>query len=340
MRLDHCNCYLVHPGKRVTPQPDIGSTAVPKTGRLRSMLQSVFDKSEAECLIEISFRPADDGSQRNDCRDALLAYAAKPTLANGRAIAERLQVVTTERSGLGLLFLLSGSSGRRSKIVISRFPADQGVVAEEGRGGLNVAFVEKVFMKNASSYKAAMYVGTTSASDFWVGRAVDRQINNAVSQLANYWIREFLASDFRTTPAAGSQRMAIAVRSAMRDVEDLADKEALAAAVKLAAGMGGRATSISSFCSHFGLRAAVVDVIRRCVGSAQLMDERFQLDYAEFAKHVAFRSTVLSNGAVLTAEASVFDEVFTSEPARDREGEVRITTQGRVVDERFRTTAP
>ena len=56
--------------------------------------------------------------------DLILQYLVAPTLPNGRRIAERLEQNTDRRSGIGLLFLITGAEGREKKIVLSRFPAD------------------------------------------------------------------------------------------------------------------------------------------------------------------------------------------------------------------------
>ena len=53
-------------------------------------------------------------------------------------------------------------------------------------------------MKSATAYKAAVYTEKSLDSDFWKGRAVDKQINSSETSISNYWIREFLESDFLT----------------------------------------------------------------------------------------------------------------------------------------------
>ena len=122
------------------------------------MLGEVFGRAPNECDVQIVFAPDDQGLQNNDARDSIEAYARNPTVALGRGVAGRLQRVTTHRSGLGLLFLLKGTDGAgRHSLVISRFPADQGVVALEQAASLSVEFLERVFMKNAKAYKSALY---------------------------------------------------------------------------------------------------------------------------------------------------------------------------------------
>ena len=148
-------------------------------------------------------------------RTDLEAYLRAPSLENGRTIAARLQVVTTNRSGLGLLFLAKceahdGSLG----LVISRFPAEEGVVAQELSDGLDVEFIERVFMKNVKAYKSAIYTTPTLSAGLQEGRVIDHQLSGP-REMSQYWIRGFLASDLRTTGPFGSRRIADALRTAV-----------------------------------------------------------------------------------------------------------------------------
>ena len=204
----------------------IGGTTVPLVGRLFNLLNDIYARSDNECDTDIAFNHDAQGRQNNPCRTLITAYLARPTIVNGRAIATRLESVTTNRSGLGLLFLISGTEGLDEKIVISRFPADSAILAEENRRTLTVEFLERVFMKSATAYKAAAYQHASLQHGFWSGRAVDKQINSDVTQLSNYWIFEFLDSDFRTTAAAGTKRLAVALRDAARKSDLIAVKRA------------------------------------------------------------------------------------------------------------------
>jgi hypothetical protein len=157
MPITRVHSFLVHPSKHEDEQPDIKGLAIPRRGPLYEMLSGVFERAPKECDIEVVFRPGDDGQQENDCRDLLRAYAHEPTVLHGRAIASRLQLASTHRSGLGLLFLMKGESEGHHQVVISRFPADQGIVAQEHANQLSVEFIDRVFMKNAKTYKSAFY---------------------------------------------------------------------------------------------------------------------------------------------------------------------------------------
>jgi hypothetical protein len=247
--------------------------------------------------------------------------------------------MTTQRSGLGLLFLMSGVDDGDSKLVLSRFPADQGILAEETEDRLRVEFLEKVFMKSATAYKAAVYNWDGTKTGMWVGRAVDKQINNAQHDLADYWIRAFLASELKTTSATGTKRLAVALRTAINELSDANAKAEITAAVTLARSMGGRTTTATEFGKHFGFSDPVMAAIRKSIGYDELAEEQFRFDGEEFLKHIAFRSIELSNGGILSAEATRFDQVFRQEPIGESD-EIRVTTQGRIVDQRMRKIRP
>jgi hypothetical protein len=258
--VQHIHTYLVHAGKGVKQPPKIGGASVALEGKLYGLLNDIYVASERECDIDISFSPTKDGKPQNPCRDLILSYLSNPTLANGRSIAERLEKVTDKRSGLGLLFLIAGKEGRDHKIVLSRFPTDSAILADENLSSLVVEFLERVFMKSKHSYKAVIYRDASLRTDFWTGRAFDKQINTLSGESSDYWIADFLQSDFRLTPAAGTRRLATTLRAAAKKA-DLDVKTEIIAATRLAGGLKGQRISIVDFADRFGLSAAAKEAI-------------------------------------------------------------------------------
>lgn len=334
MPITTIHSFLVHPGKNRDDAPAIAGTRVTKKSKLLDMLEGLYAKSDSECEIDIAFGDT-DGEQKNPCRDLVVAYAQDPQMAKGRAIAQRLQSATTNKPGLGLLFLILGKEGKRTKLVISRFPADSGVLAELNAGELSVEFLEHIFMKSAYSYKAVLYEDTSFSGGFWAGKAIDRQINQGTAEISDYWIIDFLASDFKTTSAAGTRRLADALRSAVNGAPTTDLKAELIAAVRLARGLDGQMTSVSDFMNRFNLSSAAKLLMEKEV-KPHLRGEKFKLDLDELTKHVPLRSVELKNGdlsGVMIASESSFDKVFKREKLRDR---VRFVAEGQIVDERLR----
>lgn len=335
MNINSIHSFLVHPAKHEEEQPDIRGTSVSQSGRLFEMLHEIYKKAGVECNIEIVFEAADDGSQDNICRDLLISYLRSPTLPNGRAIASRLQIATTKRSGLGLLFLMKGRDRARHRLVVSRFPADRGILAHEGASRLTVEFLERVFMKSATAYKSALYADSSLTSGFRDGWAIDRQINSS-RELSTYWIREFLLSDFRTTGPAGTRRVATALRDAVRRAPSLDVKEELISVVRLLRGQAGRSVSGRSIVEQFGLSQEAATSLRESFGREELYEDRFRLSRDELDRHLPFRSVELDTGAILTGDEATFDDVFQKQVLCVADNRVRYSTDGRVIDQKLR----
>jgi hypothetical protein len=327
----HIHSYLVYPAKGEDAQPEISGTDVPLDGKLFDMLKRLYDEAETDCNIPIVFRATEEGKQENPRRTQILTYLRRSTLVRGQELAQELQSVTTNRSGLGLFFLIAGQESKQHhRIVLSRFPADEGIVANESRTTLKVEFIERIFMKSARAYKSATFKGASLDSGFWKGRAVDKQISGTV-ELSQYWIDEFLLAQIETTAAAGTKRLAQAVRKAIKETPDPEVKTKLVAASGLLGNLGGQHVSPESIVQSFSLPPAAAEAIRTALPRPESYVETFQFDSVEYERELPFRAVELDNGAHLFADNKRFDEVFHSEPLDGETGKVRYTTEGKVV---------
>jgi len=332
MQLAHLLSYLISPGKNLEDRPPVQGTDLPFQGSLYSMLNNVFVNSDRECRTPIRFTIGIDGKQSNPVRTEILRFIANPNVKTGKLLAHRLRDVTTNKSGLGLMFILLGHNKRENKIVISRFPADQGVVAEARKENLDVQFVERVFMKNSASYKAVLYRGASCDADFWSGYAVDKQLD----QMANYWIREFLKSDFLTTSKEGSRIFARALRGASVSVDDIGSKQEIVAVSTLIKGLANKVISVKEIIDRFNLSEQAAKAILSNLPHTKMADATFQFDPVEFAKHASFASVTLDNGSIMLAPPEQFNECFKREAINQETREYRFTTVGQIVDERIR----
>lgn len=329
MPIEHMHTYLVYPNKGRQEPLQIGGTTVPAEGRLFDMLAEVYEKSPTECAIDISFNQAADGGQQNVCRGLLLDYIRGPSIDTGRVIAEHLSSFTTNRSGLGLMFLLLGNEGQRRRVIVSRFPANHGILAEQEQNTLNVEFLERVFLKSANAYKAVIYEDDSLDAGFWTGKAVDKQINSKETEISSYWIKEFLDSDFRTTGALGTKRLALAMKEASRVATDFDVKQEIVAAVTLARGFNGQNLTASQFIAQLGLSPEARDRIVSQFQRRELADENFTFQHDVFSNQLPYRSVELNSGAILTGPATHFDNIFQREEMENAQGTVRYTTEGR-----------
>lgn len=333
MNIVSVHSYLVPPRVKEgeTPRRILGTTVKPEE-ELFGMVQGLFDDAPSDCPYRISF-VSRGGEQSNACLTLVFDYVQDPAPEKGREIAEALREATTRRSGLGLLFLILGrDESDNSRLVVSRFPADEGVLAQEGHDGLSVAYVKQVFMKSEKAYKCAMYEGAV-VEDFWRGRAVDKQINSSQG-LSDYWIRTFLQSDFAVTGERGTRQLAVALRETVKNTEDdqqITDE--ISSAVTLSPSLDYQSVSIKEYTERFHMSEKTTDAIKEHVKAA-VFEEQFRFLHPEFKKHIAYKRVEMDNGAVLTALTGEFDEVFNR--SRNDQGEVVFTTRGEIKTERYR----
>jgi len=334
MEIERIHSFLVNPEKGEVQKSPIKGTEVSKKDQsLYKMLSGVFLDAPSECKYEIAFQPNENGKQQNNCKDLIVEYAKSGDYSFGVKIAEHLQGQTTRRSGLGLLFLILGRKDKNTRIVISRFPADNGVLAEESKSKLSVSFVDRIFMKNAKAYKSAVYEGTTPEMDFWLGKAIDKQINSELT-ISDYWIKNFLESDFATTGERGSKRFAGALRDTINDATTpITIKEELTSALRLTKGINGKIHSASSILSRLGVSEESKEAVKSFM-RAELFDEKFKVLFNEMEKLIRFKTIELDNGAYLSAQATTFDEVFVKENVG--KNRVEFTTQGKIVTEKVK----
>lgn len=325
---------LVHPGRGVEKPKAVKGRELTGDGKLFELLAKIFHESSGTGGFEVSFRRQQDGTQQNDCRDLLIALEQKPNLANATRIAERLQASTDRRSGTGLLFVLVGQHGAKRRSVLSRFPANEAILAEIDSDGLKVDLLEQVFIRQLSAYKSMMLEGTDPPNEYWSGFATDHQAGGAAENISGYWIDAFLTADFSDSPKAGTQRLAEALRKAAKLTSNLSVKSEIASAASLApTALEGKKTSVDAFCKHFGLSEDASDAIRMHLRKKSLSTKEFLFDAAEFKRRVPYRSVELKNGAILKAPSTEFDKVFSI--TTDKNGKVSYSTTGEVADQRM-----
>ncbi len=338
MPIRHVHAFLVHPNKMAPARANLNGASLTLQGRLYSLLNGIYARSDEECNIDISFTTSPAGLQQNDCRDLILQYLRSTTLENGRKIACRLEQNTDKRSGLGLLFLIAGKEGNDYKIVISRFPTDIAIHVDENSSAFKVEFLERVFIRNRISYKSVSYRDGSLQAGFWKGRATDRQLGNRTGELSNYWIKDFLSSQLTDTAAAGTRRLALAMREAGKK-SSLEVKREINAAATLATGLAGATTTINEITTKYGLTDAAKQAISQELRAPDLAERTFTFDIGEFRSVIAFKSVELDNGGVLTAPSADFDDVFKEERVEEEEQTIRFVTEGKVVNEKLKAQA-
>lgn len=334
MPIEKAFAYLIAPGKRAEKPSSISSKEISlKKSKLSDMLAGIFSDEPSTHDFDIVFNPAPNGGQNNECRDLMLSFHSNPSLRTGQLIAERLQKVTDHRSGTGLFFLLKGYHGLSQRVIMSRFPTDQAIRADTTSGSLDVEFLEEVFIKRMSSYKAAMVEHENPVGGFWTGIATDRQAGQSGEHISEYWLRDFLNADFSETPAHGTRRLATALKDALRANPSASVKSEIAHASSLASAVfQNKSLTIQAFCQHFALSAAAQDTIRAALNKPSLFGRTFMFDANQFKTVAPYRTIEMNTGAILTAPNDDFEAIFESNTTGDV---VEYKTRGKISDQRL-----
>jgi hypothetical protein len=318
---------LVYPNKGLEEPKPISGANVALEGEVFDLLDDVYSSAERECKIDISFNHGPNGEAVNPCRSLLLEYANAPSVETGLPLAVRLGEHSTRRSALGLLFLGVGQVDGETKVLVARFAANSGILADENAEELTVSFIQRVFMRNAGAYKAVIYQGILTPQAFWSGKAVDRQINSREVEVSRYWITDFLMSDFRTTSAQGTRVLAVAMRNAAKNSANLRVKNEIAASATLGANLNGQVMTGAQFLEQLALSAESREAVTAEFRHNDLANEQFRFSAEEFQRQLPYKTVELDSGAMLTAPAAEFDAVFDRGEVNDA-GEVTYTATG------------
>jgi hypothetical protein len=119
-------------------------------------------------------------------------------------------------------------------------------------------------------------------------------------------------------------------------VGDLDLKQELVATSRLLRGLDGQVISAAGVLDQLHLSREAVEAVGTAFARPELLGESFQFDAAEFDRHIQYRTVELDTGAMLMADDSQWDQVFSSVMiGKDRR---RYTAEGQVVDQRLKKT--
>jgi hypothetical protein len=324
--------HLVYPNHRGDVPVPFTASELALDGKLFGMLKEVYDGSPKECNIDIAFRTDD---QSHEVRQLILDFISKKDATSAGRIAHRLAAKTTRRSQLGLFFVIHGQDNKKDIVLLSRFPTDQAILADDGSGNLSVEFLEKVFVKKWSSYKGAFFIDTVGNSGFWEGRVVDRQINAPTGEASKYWVDDFLDAYFLTTSALGSRRFAAAISDASKGAS-ISAKQELNSLIPFLKQFDNKAVSPSEILDKIGVSDDARDRIARHLPS-NTYDQTFKFSFDSLRNNLTFRTVVLDNGVSLTADSADFQDLVSITPT-DAGSDMRVTLSatGKLIGDQLR----
>ena len=310
---------------------------LPLNGKMFDHLHGVYEASEKDCKIGIVFQ-ADTSSQYNPARELLATYvgetSAEKSMVLGAALAHWLQLVTSAKSGVGLFFLILGKSNSgATKIVLCRFPTERAIKAETDKAGkLTIEFVEQVFLKSLSSYKAVAYTDLTSGSATWSGKAVDRQITDLMLPTSKYWIYEFLRSEFAITSKLGSERVALAFQKVANGNASQSIKQEVTAAAVLLGKFDKKAITPKDLFKKLPLSAEAEAALISALPNTASEDEMFEFSNESFTNLFKYRTKLLDNGVLISAPVEKYDDLV---KGTQQGAETKFEVTGKVIEDKI-----
>ena len=332
--------YLVQPNKGAEPIIEPIGSNVPVFEKIGALLCRLADEAEDECDIPIIFSIGEDGTKFNEMHNLVIKFCGNHSMENGEVIATRLSLSTSKNSGQCLLFLIHSIDNQKNvKLVMSRFPAEFGILAENADEKLQLEFVEQVFMKSHDRYKAAIFKGKPVVDSLWIGKATDTQTRNRFEELANYWVYDFLNCAYKDTSALGTKRFAVALKKAVKSTTDSQTRAELVFLAQQASNFNLESLSIDKILDFFAVSDDARSQISQHLPNSATSHAEFIFNREEFLKNVRYTSLALDTGVIITAPSEKFSELVNSKNmSQNGELQIEITLHGKIIDQNLRKT--
>ncbi len=300
---------------------------------LFSTLNKIYDKSSKECDIQIRFI-SQNMNQNNEVRNQIMTIVNKFTKSNCIPLVKSLALLTDHKTKEGLVFFIIGVINGITRLLITRFPSETGITVQQNGGYLNFTVIDEVFLKNSRKYKAVYY---DSSDDYWVGNAVDKQINDSagkVKEISDYWIKDFLQSELKINSKRGTSMLAKAVRKTITETDDDNIKAELISATQVMKNINARMISMETFFSTLNLSESTKREVLSKIDNSSIYNVTFEFDSVEFENNCNYLVNILDTGAIIMAPASEFNDVWQKESVAESDV-CRYSTQGKTIKEKI-----
>lgn len=314
-------------------EEEIFAREIKSTSSLYGLLQTIFQISEKECDIQIRFI-SQKNQQDNEIRDYIQSFSKGLTIRKALPLIKRLSKLTDNKTKEGLVFIILGKEADRSKIMITRFPSETGIAVSQNEGKLDFKVIEDVFLKKSRKYKAVFY---DSKEDYWIGHAIDKQINDNVGkirEISDYWIKDFLMSELKLNSKRGSSIIAKAIRRTISETDNDTIKSELVGITQTVKNINARSLTMNTFFDNLNLSEATKQEVLSKIENSNLFNITFQFDNAEFEKNCNYLLKIIDNGAIVMAPAADFDTIWQMETVKEKETS-RFSTEGKTIKEKI-----
>ncbi|MBM3181702.1 MAG: hypothetical protein FJZ86_15335 [Chloroflexi bacterium] len=315
------------PPYREEEQPvDLQTEIIQDPNMTTQYLFKIFDSAIDEAKIEIVFDS--DGNQNNEIRSRILSIAQKGTInqksSDAIKLAQNLYKVTDERNGTGLFSIIEGQKAQTTRIVLSRFKGDEGLVNQGKR--LLIDYIPEIFTKKSNHYKLAVYEDIVSDKSFWKGFSIDKQVSGkSYKPISFFWIESFLHSKTALTSAQGTLQFSKIIKAILLKTPEIEEQEEIISGVVNLRNKKNAQISISDFCNTY-LSDDLSKKIRQETNNDDFFNSVFVVDNEVYNKELGKTVLSLKDGIMAYVPTFSYDKHVTEKINDD--GSKKIIIEG------------
>lgn len=315
-------------------QPKVLETEILKTvSKTTDYLFKIFDASIDESKVEITFNS--DGNQNNEIRNLVLSIAQKVKVPDKKKYAEQLAqalyVITDERNGRGLFTVIVGKKGPSTRLVLSRFKGDEGLVNRGKK--LLIDYMSEVFTTKSNHYKLAVFQEIVSDKSFWKGYSVDKQLSaSSMKSISLFWVEKFLNARTALTSAQGTMQFSKAIKAMLLKTTMLEEQEEIISGVVNLRSKVNMKISIADFCEKY-LSQETAEKLKAEVRNDDFFNSVFDIDNEIYRKE--FGKTVLSIQDGITAYVPTFQYKNHVTEVTNDDGSKNVRIEGRLTSKKI-----
>lgn len=317
------------------PAEKIESKILEETEPGIEYLIKIFDTAHQACKIGINF--ISDDHQKNEVRtdilDILNSTNSNHKLKIADKLSESLSKITDDRNKTGLFVILVGKKLETNRIVLIRLRAEEVVYKKSVSKGFKIDKLEQAFSKKSNYYKVAYYEGhLAQRSTFWNGYILDRQ-KKSETVVSNYWLKEFLKSDYAMSPVQGTRRLADYIKSFVRTLENVQEQRIVYESVRtLRTNDTNDALSVIQYSEDY-LPVILRERFRVFVGDDELNNTHFNVDFDTYDAELPYQVFEMQNGISLTIPTFMGENYL--EITALNNGNSKYSFEGVLVNQKF-----
>ncbi|MBN72960.1 MAG: hypothetical protein CME32_27205 [Gimesia sp.] len=308
------HAYEVVPQRLENDAEDPRGGAFTADAAFKLELEKYLKNSKLPSRPEISFRFEDmteTGIRSHTVRQSIMDYCFGASATSKKAslkLARLLSKSMDNRSPYTLLMLVAykgqtDESFRR--LVMWAFPKDEPFQFTARNGTAKIKIPKDIFSRSSSFKKGSLYEGFQNDSAFLQGYVIDRQAENSWGTAADYWVSQFLDSQFSLTGTAGTRLLARTLKLTHENLIESTDRNQITDSIRAAFTSTKQRLSMHIYANEYLTGNAKSTFLS--YSPPETLKTKFDFDKAEFEEKVQLRVFRLDNDVVVSAPFSTIN---------------------------------